>query len=254
MPLYNAYAIVLRRFNFGETDRIVTLYTRERGKVSGIAKGARKPVSRLAGATEVLTFGKFQLANGRTLDVISQIDVKGSFPQIRADLHKSAHSMYLVELLDRFIEEQEANHDIFDLLLSALYLMERPNDPELITRMFELQFMTIVGYKPTLDRCLRCRTLTDSSDTSYQFSPSLGGLVCRNCGHLPEDAIPISQKALETMKSLQTAEAPDVERMTVTQTDMDQITRVMRWYIRYRAERELKSMEFLQTLKSTHPS
>ena len=247
MPTYNANAIVLHRISFGETDRIVMLYTRERGKVSSIAKGARKPISRLAGATEVLTYGKFHLAVGKNLDIIAQVEVKESFPRIRGDLHRIAYSTYMAELLDKFVEEREANADIFDLMLSALYLMERPNDPEKIAHVFELQFMKLVGYEPALGGCLRCRKPITSGDLF--FSPSLGGLLCRECGPLPEDAIQISEEVLETMRRLLAAEAPEIERMEISREVMDQIARVMRWYIRYRAERELKSLEFLQTLR-----
>ena len=247
MPLYTANAIVLRRINFGETDRIVTLYMRERGKISGIAKGARKPISRLAGATETLTYGKYQLATGKTLDVITQVEVKESFPRIHGDLDRIAHATYMAELMDKLVEEHEPNVDLFELLLSALYLMERPNEPEKITHMFELQFVKLLGYEPTLEKCVRCRKPLPPGEVF--FSPSMGGVVCRECGPLPEDAMEISHEAVETMQELLTADAPEVERMEIPQEIMRQIARAMRWYIRYRAERELKSLEFLQTLR-----
>lgn len=247
MPTYNANAIVLHRLNFAETDRIVTLYTRERGKLSAIAKGARKPVSRLAGATEALTYGRFHLAVGKNLDIISQAEVKESFPRIRADLTRIAYGSYLAELVDKSLEEHEPHADIFDLLLSALYLLERPNDPEKIARMFDLQFMGVLGYEPVLDRCVRCRKPIESDD--LRFSPSLGGLICRECGPLPEDAVAISREAVEVMQRLEDAEAPEVERMEIPREPMNQIARAMRWHIRYRIERDLKSLDFLQTLK-----
>lgn len=247
MPLYTVNAIILRRINFSETDRIATLYTRERGKISGIAKGARKPISRLSGATEVLTYAKYQLASGKNLDIITQAEVKESFPRIHGDLNRIAYATYMAELLDKFVEEHEANPDLFDLLLSALYLLERPNDPEKITRMFELQFMRAVGYEPVLDKCLRCDAPLSPDDLF--FSPSMGGTVCRECGPLPEDTIQISRETADTMQALMTADAPEVERMEIPPAVMEQIARVMRWYIRYRAERELKSLDFLQTLK-----
>lgn len=248
MPLYTSNAIVLRRTNFGETDRIVTLYTREHGKVSGIAKGSRKPISRLAGSTEILTYGKYQLAGGRTLDIITQVDVKESFQKIHADLHRVAHAMYIAELTDKLVEEQESTPDIFDLLLSTLYLLQRPNDPEKITHMFELQFMTLMGYEPSLNICIRCGKTPTTRDLF--FSPSLGGLVCRECGYLPEDAIQVSRDTIETMRSLLCAEAPETERLEIASDVMNQIARIMRWYIRYRVERELKSAAFLQSLRA----
>ena len=247
MPLYTADAIVLRRINFGETDRIVTLYTRQRGKVSAIAKGARKPISRLAGATEALTHGRFQLATGKTLDVITQVEVKDSFPRIRSDLRRIAHSTYVAELVDTFVEERGASEDLFQLLLSTLYLMERPNDPEKIVRMFELQSMKLLGYEPVLDRCVRCRRPIPVGEAF--FSPSLGGIVCEECGPLPEDALPVSSEAIPLMRRLLVAEAREVEQTEIPAQAMEQITRAMRWYIRYRGERELKSIEFLQALQ-----
>ncbi|MDH7482802.1 MAG: DNA repair protein RecO [Armatimonadota bacterium] len=248
MPLYTANAIVLRRIDFGETDRITTLYTRELGKISAIAKGARKPISRLAGATETLTYGKFQLATGKTLDVITQVEVRHSFPRIRSNLRQLAYATYLAELVERFVEEREPNVDMFDLLLSSLYLLERLNDPEKIAHMFELQFMKLLGYEPTLDKCVRCRK--PLSEGEVFFSPSLGGIVCRMCGPLPEDAIQISYHAVEIMRKLLQAEAPEVEKMEISPNIMEQIGRVMQWYIRYRSPAEIKSLRFFQMLKS----
>ncbi len=247
MPLYTANAIVLRRIEFGETDRITTLYTREFGKISAIAKGARKPISRLTGATETLTYGKFQLATGKTLDVITQVEVRHSFPRIRSNLRQLAYATYLAELVERFVEEREPNVDMFDLLLSCLYLLERQNDPEKIARMFELQFMKLLGYEPTLDRCVRCRNQVSGEEVF--FSPSLGGIVCRKCGYLPEDAIQISYDAVEIMRKLLHAEAPYIEKMEIPNEVLEQIGRVMRWYIRYRSPGEIRSLNFLQTLK-----
>jgi len=113
--------------------------------------------------------------------------------------------------------------------------------------MFELQFVKLLGYEPTLDECVRCRKPLPPGEVF--FSPSMGGVVCRECGPLPEDAMEISHEAVEIMQKLLTADAPEVERMEIPQEAMNQIARAMRWYIRYRAERELKSLEFLQTLR-----
>ena len=254
MPLYTTNAIVLRRMNFSETDRIVTLYTREHGKIASIAKGSRKPISRLSGSTETLTYGKVALATGKNLDIITQFEVKESFPRIREDLKRLAYGGYIAELVDVMTEDRQPSMNLFDLLLSTLYLLERPNDPEKIARMFELKLMRQLGYEPALDECVRCRKPLPTCPDSFGagdlfFSPSLGGMVCRECGPLPDDAIQIPQAAIEAMRKLLEADAPEVERMEIPDSTMDYIARVMRWYIRYRAEREIKSLDFLQALK-----
>jgi len=247
MPLYTASAIILRRVMFGETDRIVTLFTRERGKLTAIAKGSRKLISRLSGATETLTYGRFQLAEGQNLDVITQVEVKESFPNIRGDIKRIAHAAYVAELIDKLVEERYAGPATFDLLLSTLYLLERPNDPAKITRAFELKLMRIAGYQPTLDKCVRCqRTLPTGS---RYYSPWMGGVVCEECGPLPEDAIEISNDVPASMQMLMSADAPSLERCEISSLVLDQIARVMRWHIRCRSDRDLKSLEFIQSLK-----
>lgn len=248
MPLYTLKGIVVRRTNFDETDRIISLYTKERGKLACIAKGARKPISRLSGPTEVLTCGKYQLAAGRNLDIISQVDVRHSFPRIHSDLSRVANAAYICEMVDKMTEDGEPNPEIFDLLLSSLYLLERENDPEKILHMFQLQFMGLLGYEPELEACLRCRG--EVSSPIVLFSPSMGGVVCRQCAPVPKDAIGLPLQTVGIMRILSIANAPEVERLKVTRTAMNGIAKAMRWYVRYRSERELKSAAFLETLRA----
>lgn len=248
MALYTVSGIVLHRANFGETDRILSLYSRERGKIPCIAKGTRKPVSRLCGPTESLTYGAYQLAEGRNLHIVSQADVKNSFPRIHSDLGRVAYSSYISEMVDRLTEDHDCNREVFDLLLSSLYLLERPNDPEKIAHMFEIQFMTLLGYEPVLDCCLRCRC-ESSGDTAF-FSPSMGGVVCRGCGPIPEDAISLPVKTLSAMRALSVADAHEVEKMQIPVLVNDGIARAMRWYVRYRMDGELKSAGFLESLRA----
>src|SRR5690348_5575013 len=105
MRSYSTAALVLRRISFGETDKILTLYSRDRGRFSAIAKGARKPISRLSGATELLTLSKFGLAAGKSLEVVSQAEVRESFPLLHSDLQRLAHGLYLAELVNHSVED-----------------------------------------------------------------------------------------------------------------------------------------------------
>ena len=98
MRTYSANAIVLRRIDLGEKDRILTLYTREHGKLSAVAKGSRRPGSKLAGASEPFTYSKMFLATGKDLDVLTQADIKESFPNVKSDIRSVAYGVYLLEL------------------------------------------------------------------------------------------------------------------------------------------------------------
>src|SRR3989442_3918107 len=189
MPVYKANAIVLRRSDLGETDRILRLLTRERGKVDAVAKGARRGTSRLSGATELFTLSRMLLAEGKTLDIVSQCEIRESFPGLRNDLGLLARATYLCELVDRFAVEGEPNPDIFDLLLSGLYLLQRPlKDRDVIVHSFELHLLAERGYRTELDLCVRCGGKIAGGRTA--FSPSLGGLLCAQDRFAADDAIP----------------------------------------------------------------
>src|SRR6185312_9404470 len=101
--VYSVQAVVLRRRNLAETDKIVTLFTRERGKLSAVAKGARRPQSRIAGATEPPTFVRAFMAVGQNLDLVTQCEVKEAFPQLRSDLSKLTYCGYLLELTETLL-------------------------------------------------------------------------------------------------------------------------------------------------------
>lgn len=247
MPFYNVSAIVLRRISCGETDRIVTLFSREKGKISGIAKGSRKPASRLAGPTETMICARFQLAKGTNLDVITQAEVKESFPQIHSDLMRLAYASYMIEAADGFALEDEVNEGLFRLLMSSLYMLERLVEPETAARVFDLRLMRELGYEPVLDRCLRCGRPLGTAKAG--FSPSSGGMVCRDCGYLPNDAVPISDAALDAMRRLIDARPASVRDIALNRSVLDELARAMGRYIRFHSERDLKTMQFLQTIK-----
>src|SRR5256885_1777053 len=107
MPIYKVNAIVLRRMDLGETDRILRLLTRECGRVDVVAKGARRGTSRLSGATELFTHSRMMLATGKTLDIVSQCEIRESFPPLRSNLPSLSRAAYLCELVERFMEERE---------------------------------------------------------------------------------------------------------------------------------------------------
>jgi DNA repair protein RecO (recombination protein O) len=248
LPTYRANAIVLRRTDFGEADRILTLYTREHGKLSAIAKGARKPISRLAAATEMFTYGRYFLATGRNLDVLTQAETRESFPEIRDDVHRVAYAVYILELVNEMIEDRDPNYDLFDTLLSSLYLLEGSVDPETVARAFELYLMTVSGYRPNLESCGQCDAELPTERVG--FSPSFGGVVCEECGPVPDDTISIHRETLDAMAKLLDAEPAAIRDTRLMNGVKVEMANVMRWYIRYRLERELKSAEFIQALKA----
>ncbi len=140
MPQYNTTAIVLRRIAFGETDNILTLMSKDHGRLSAIAKGARKPISRLSGATDLLACSKFALATGRagSLQVVVQAEVVDAFPDLHKSVAKLAHAQYFIELMLVFTAEDDPHPELYQLLLRSLRLLEKADDPDTIARWFEI--------------------------------------------------------------------------------------------------------------------
>ena len=141
MPLYRANVIVLRRRAFQETDKLLTLYSREHGKLSAIARGARRAQSRLVGATEPLVYARMQLATGRNLDIITEATPRHTFPGLRTSARKVQVALYMAELLDALVEERQSSPEQFDLMLSSLYLLEGKPLDALVVRRFEMQMI-----------------------------------------------------------------------------------------------------------------
>src|SRR5258708_27559268 len=170
---YYTEAIILKRSDLGEADRVVTLFTPYKGKFHAIAKGSRRPVSKLAGHVELLNRSQLQIALGRNLDIITQAEVRENFLHLRTELWHMTCGFYLAELVDRFVEEHVTHADIYTLLLQTLRYLDadasalaqqhaqEPVVPEtpgngktpLFLRYFELHLLTSVGYAPSFQNC-----------------------------------------------------------------------------------------------------
>jgi DNA repair protein RecO (recombination protein O) len=259
MPSYNTLAIVLRRLNYGETDKILTLFSRDRGRLSAIAKGARKAISRLSGATEVLTCTRFQLATGKSMEIVTQVEVEQSFSALHQDLPRLAHGLYLTDLIDHSIEDEAPNPELFDLLLTGLLLVQSLSSPELAARWFEIRLLGDLGYAPNLRTCAVCDTSLPGDhgrDETFALSASQGGALC------PRHALPASNedhsalsygalRLLQALEEISPAEAADtLPTLPAAGPKALNLARLaMRRSLRFRLERDLKSLEFLDSLQ-----
>ncbi len=252
MPSYTATGLVLHRLNTGETDKILTLYTREQGKLSAIAKGVRKAGNRISGATELFTETRFLLATGKSLEVVQQAEIQQTFPGIRLDLDKMARATYLCELLDRLTAESDAlqSAEIYDLTLSALYLLQRTDSyPDAVVHAYELRLLAAIGYAPALENCARCGEPLQGRQVG--FSPAIGGALCNADRYRADDAHPLSFDALKLLQTLASTEPEQLLSLQPAPRTAGEVVRAMRWYIRYRSDRDLKSLTFLDTLRMT---
>jgi len=150
---YRTQAIVLGHIEYGEADRILKLFTMEKGKISAIAKGVRKIRSRKAGHLEPFTHVNLFLAEGRNLDIITQAETVDSYPDLRDNLEGIAYASYVMEVVDRFTYEEGQNVGIFRLLVNTLGRLEKQPNPETVIHYFEMRLLDLLGFRPLGWRC-----------------------------------------------------------------------------------------------------
>jgi DNA repair protein RecO (recombination protein O) len=242
--VYRTEALVLRRSDLGEADRLLVLAT-PGGKRRVTAKGARKTTSRLAGHIELFAHATLLLAVGRTFDIVTQSQVIHSFTTLRSDLGRLTCAYYVAELYDRWTqEEEEENRPLFDLLVQTLIALDTTARPSLVLRSFELRLLHMLGYRPHLQRCAVCQEpLTESAD---RFSPALGGVLCRRDAPADRTALPMSLGAFKLLRFLQAQPLPAIELLAISPETRAEVAGLLRAYMARLLERDLKSAAFLE--------
>lgn len=246
---FRAEAVVLRHSDFGEADRLLTLYTREHGKVRAIAKGARKIASRKAGHLEPFTRVKLQLAKGRDLLIVTQAETIDAYPSLRADLTLTGYAAYVLELLDRFVPDEEtALPSLFRLLTETLSRLATDSIPWLTIRSYEMRLLDLLGFRPQLFECVNCGNEILAEDQF--FSPALGGATCPGCGQGLPGLWPISVEALKYLRHFQRSEYREATRARPDEETQKEVETVMQGYFQYLLERELNTPGFIKHVKA----
>ncbi|MFA6209690.1 MAG: DNA repair protein RecO [Candidatus Obscuribacterales bacterium] len=182
MATFSLTAINVGTFNLGEADKIITLFSREKGMHRAVAKGARKPGAKIAGKAELLNVNHLLLAKGKNLDIITQCESIETYPNLRHDLTRLTYALYYAELTQVFgqgLGEDCARY--FDRLTLSIGLMAASGrDAALLCLEFEFALLEMLGIRPELDFCVSCRDVLNERNVSA-FNHELGGVLCQKC-------------------------------------------------------------------------
>ncbi len=244
---YQTEAIIIKKIKLGEADRILTLYTPQLGKIKAVAKGVRRPRSKMAGHLELLTHSLVSLARGRNLDIITGSQTINSFLPLKTDLELSACALYIIELTDQFTAEHIENDSLFQLLLETMLNLCQSADREVTLHYFELHLLQAVGYRPQLQQCVSCRSTLQPVVNS--FSSSAGGVLCPNCYQSQSLTYPLSVNTLKVLRFLQNNDYNTASRLKLDPKISHEVEGVIRGYLKYLLEREVKSAAWLDTLR-----
>lgn len=246
MKLYKVEAIVLRSRSMREADRVLTLYSRQMGKIKAVAHGINKPASRKRGAAQPFCYSRFMLRRGRDIDSVSQCEGIEMFPGLRSNLDTLAHASYFCELTDAFTEEGEPSEKIFRLLLTGLSRLGYGDD-FLLSRAFEIKLVSMLGYEPVIKLCVGCGR--DILAGQVKFNPSLGGALCPQCASQEEGGFSCARASIEVLNLLLKWEFENLTKLKVDARTRDEIQFLLNKYIEYYLEHRLKSVKFLNLLQ-----
>ena len=244
---YRCEALTLKRHPLGEADLLVTLYTRDRGKLRAMAKGARRPTSRLVGHLEPLTQVSLSLAQGRNLDFITQVQVVGNNSALKGDLKSIAKGLYVAELLDGFGAEASPNANLYHLAIETLESVGLHPDSAWPLRYFELQLLQHSGLMPELHCCVDCRK--PLSPGQHRFSPDVGGTLCADCNPSGARVRPLSLQALKVLRLLQRSRLAEIVSLRVSPPLAQELKTLLNTTVNYWLDKEIRSTAFLEHLQ-----
>jgi DNA repair protein RecO (recombination protein O) len=241
---YPVSAVILRQRELGEADRILILYTRERGKLSAVAKGVRRPRSKFAASLQLFSRAQVQLAAGRTLEVVTQARALDICYQLRTDMARYAHASYVAELLDAVTEEGLADPPLFELLVETLSALDSGGEPTTLVRAFELKLLGRLGYGPELASCASCGA--EIGGKARGFSATQGGVLCGKCLAAAGGGTPLSAGAARALRELRELATQELAGKRMNERTRQEVGRLMKAYLPFHIGRELRSAAFLE--------
>jgi DNA repair protein RecO (recombination protein O) len=243
--LHTVQGIVLRATDYGEGNKILRLMTREAGKVGVMARGAKKVKSRFGAASQLFTCGEYVYFKSGGLGTLSSAEIVRAHHGLREDLMKSAYASYLVEMVDRMLEDGEGGAALYDQLAAALAAIEDNKDAQVVAHIFEMQMLMLSGYTPVLDECVSCASRTGP----FAFSAQLGGVLCPLCLHKDARGIPLTEGV---WKLLRLFTGIDIRRLGATAVKAETkavLKQCMRAYMDAHVGVAWKSRNFLDQME-----
>jgi DNA repair protein RecO (recombination protein O) len=251
MPLQKTDAIILKSINHGETSKILTLYSREFGKITVIAKGARNIKSRFGGSLETLNYVSivFYEKESRDIQILSQAEIIDPFKETKKNLRKTTLALAICELINQLEIGQEPNRLFFRLCISALQSINRASANIInILSAYRIHVLDIMGFKPDFYNCLGCNKKLHK--TTF-FNLHAGGIICDECKREDTKAMVLYHETLQFLRTLQKTHISKLSGISPPKKVQDQVEEFLRRYMQYHVEgvRDLKALKFLHQIQ-----
>ena len=238
-------AIVLRQRPLGDADRICVLFSPTRGRIEAVAKGVRKPLSKLSGHVEPLIRGQFGLAHGRSLEVVTDAQTLDSWPALHENVDRMTEALAMAELVDRSTDFDVASGALYQLLRHSLDELTTSSSPRSVRWWFVLRFLDQQGYRPELDSCVRCRN--EVGPEGNGFSAADGGVVCPTC-HGAGVGQRLSSAVFRLLRYMRRSSCESTARVRVDADASAELERHLRLSLEQALDGRLRSSGFAESL------
>lgn len=250
MAIQKTEAIVLKNQDIRETSLLVTFFTKDFGKIQGMAKGIRGQRGRINNGLEPLALCNivFYERKRGTLHTISQCDLKNYFTGLRKDLKKTAYGYYFIELVKDFLQLHDKNENIFNLLCNSLDCLNGGRmDAKILARVFELKLLSLSGFKPKVDACIKC-SISVGEKAFFCFKE--GGLVCEKCLlEMKNPVAAITHEALFFMHLLESKKLSELQHLRIANSAQKELTLILHQFMQVHIEKKFRSLDFIKHIE-----
>lgn len=241
---FRVQALVIRSMDYGEGNKILTLFTREYGKMSVVARGAKKVKSRYGSVAQLFTCGDYLFFRSGQLGTLNHAEIVEPFYKLREDLYKAAHASYLSELTDRMLGDQEGQPFLFEQLKASFQAIQEDKDFEIVDHLYEMKMIAHAGYSPELTACVSC----GADDSLVSFSASMGGALCRRCAAKDSAAIAVSPGLLKLLRVCLQTDVRRLGQIDVKPETKAALKTLITAYFDHHVGLKLKSRDFLEQM------
>ena len=248
MAFLKTRGIVIKEVSTGEADKIITIFSRNRGRISALAKGGKRSKSKLSAGSQFMCYGEYVLYSGKDMYMVNSCEVLEPFYEIRNDMVKLTYAAHFMDIVQEIIQENQPSPKLLQLLLNSLYMLSKTGKPpELISRVFEFRALSTAGYAPHVRNCMLCGL---EAEKSYAFSFSKCGFICERESCSAEDrfAVELSPGAAKALQYIIYARMEELFSFGLSPEVLEELNRISKRYLRERLERDFTKLDFLKSI------
>jgi len=241
---------VLKNFKLNESDKILTIYTQNYGKIRAIAKGVRKTKSQFGSSLENLTLVNILAFKGKNLNIISQTEIIASFFSECKDLYLYGLALQCAEIIDKVTADEDSNESLYLLAKDVFSFLRVEKNPLLLIAAFKWKLLSLMGYSPKINYCANCNQKKVVCSESYMFDIQNGGILCSDCQKIQSYyKIIITKYCLQLLGRILVADLSKIHNKKVSKSDLDDLNVLTDKYLEYHFEIVNLSKNFLNRIK-----